>query len=948
MKKNLLSVIILVAATAAFGEIWTITVPDGETKYLQTEVEALIASKGHGFAAGDVIEKEGGGRLIGTNTWKTVDIGLRVKGGVYEARYLGDLFAGNFVTVYDGASLYVNNKAANGSAMCNGKTFFLNGHGHASAAVNGLTGAMVFGGNQNYEVMNKCTFWLQSDATIALGVAVQMGMFTYGTINQGGHKLTLLGGGHTLGSNGSTTGLYQLRFRYGYGFTNTAEIVVDGGALVAHNVTYWARPNKVPLCTVKNRGAFGPDGQSFADCFNLISFEPGTFVASSGASTLTLPPMEGCPFICANVTPTINNAWTVRANEIAAGVSLGARKKLTFGSNATLAVKDLDQLDAGTSYVVATSFVAVAGMPTFTSNADEAKRWKTVATNSKTISLAYDIPAGVVNVRDWGVLPGAANAAANDAAFAAGLAALSGTGNVVFFPAGRYYFSAPVAVSGASGLTLLGDNGCSVLTVTDGTAANILSVTGGSDVTVTGLGFADGAGVAVAANGTSGLTVTNNVFTNVVGTVSGVDGTYPVSAADCPNVYVKHNVVKGGAAYTKLAYISGTTTKRDGSEPDTGELEFFVYAEERQWHSEYFPEVFARIGLAEYPADTTLVKTGLGRFYGTNDVAIRDRISQIVVREGTYIGTHTNAWGRWDASTKYATVKVEDGATALVEAVAPWDATYAQKVSFEVGGPGAASSGGYSLAFRGTSWRQTSDCRYILRNDTIFGNVGSEGQTGMFTHSITEQNGHTLVLRGNGIGNEFRFREYHTFRSPGPIYVTNATVSASVASAYTGWSCPDGKPPLLSFGSGSRFIPDTQAFCDVFDLYEFAAGTIFTCKSNNTLRVANLKGPPTVNANVTLSITSNYTARASDLLAGKNITAKKTLTFGEQSVADVEGVETLPFSNAGYVLATSDVAIDGRPRKSANLVLAGWTVSASSDGKTLNLIPSSGTTIFFR
>jgi len=45
MKKNLLSVIILVAATAAFGEIWTITVPDGETKYLQTEITALIAER---------------------------------------------------------------------------------------------------------------------------------------------------------------------------------------------------------------------------------------------------------------------------------------------------------------------------------------------------------------------------------------------------------------------------------------------------------------------------------------------------------------------------------------------------------------------------------------------------------------------------------------------------------------------------------------------------------------------------------------------------------------------------------------------------------------------------------------------------------------------------------------------------------------------------------------
>ena len=61
MKKKLMTIALL-AATAAFGETWTITVPDGETKYLQTEVEALISAKGHGFAANDVIEKEGGGR----------------------------------------------------------------------------------------------------------------------------------------------------------------------------------------------------------------------------------------------------------------------------------------------------------------------------------------------------------------------------------------------------------------------------------------------------------------------------------------------------------------------------------------------------------------------------------------------------------------------------------------------------------------------------------------------------------------------------------------------------------------------------------------------------------------------------------------------------------------------------------------------------------------------
>ena len=43
MKKKLMAMA-LMATTAAFGEIWTISVPAGETKYLQTEVTALIAA----------------------------------------------------------------------------------------------------------------------------------------------------------------------------------------------------------------------------------------------------------------------------------------------------------------------------------------------------------------------------------------------------------------------------------------------------------------------------------------------------------------------------------------------------------------------------------------------------------------------------------------------------------------------------------------------------------------------------------------------------------------------------------------------------------------------------------------------------------------------------------------------------------------------------------------
>ena len=942
MKRTTTFLTMAMLATVAHGEIWTINVPAGQTQDLQPLVEALIEEKGHGFAAGDIIEKYGEGRVVGTNTWKAANIGLRVKEGVYEARYLGDLFGGAFVTISDGASLLVNNKAVNGSAMCNTKTFYLNGHGHASAAVNRFTGAIVFGGDENYQVMNGCTFQLQTDSTIAVGIARQMGMFTCAIINQDNHKLTLLGGGCTLNNAGNTT-LYQLRFRYGYGITNAAEIVVDGGAFVAHNVDYWARPNKVPLCTVKNRGAFGPDGQSFADCFARVSFDPGTFVSTSGTASFTMPPFEGCPFFVARVTPTINKAWSVRANEIASGVALGTYNKLTFGSSATLSVAAYDQLDGGASYVVATSRVSIAGLPTYTATADQPQRWKAKLTDSKTVSLVCDPPAGAINVRDWGVRPGVANAAANDAAFAAGLASLSGTGNIVFFPQGEYYFASPMSVSAASGVMLLGDNGWSMLRVTDPASTSVMAVTGGSDVTVTGLGFADCAGVAVAANGTADLVVTNNVFTNIVGAVSGVDGTYPVAAADCPGIFVKNNRVRGGAAYTALVYVSGTTTKREGSEPDAGELEFFVDND----RTEHFPEVFARSGLAEYPADTTLVKTGLGRFYGTNDLAIRERIKQIVVREGTYVGNSIDSWGASPGHPGTRVyVKVEDGATALVETAGNWDQCFAQNISFELGGNGAATSGGYSLAFRGSSWRMTYGCRYILRNDTQFGHM-SKSSMGIFSQSTTVQNGHTLVLRGlNGVDSNFRFREYHTFLSPGPIVVSNATLSASYAISY-GWRCPDGKPPLLKFGRNSKFAPDTQDFLNVFDLYEFDAGIPLTCDTNCSFRIARLKGSPALGSKVALTISNEFIARADDLLQDKHMTATRELAFGTDCVANVEDVESLPLTSAGYVLATSDIAINGRPQKSMALLEAGWTTSLATDGKTLRLIPSCGTTILF-
>lgn len=224
----------------AWAATYELNVPADTTSDMKTVVDAALASQGaSALANGDILEKTGEGRLVATNLYQNLSrMILRVKEGVYEARYAGDLGGCGDVTVYDGASVVFNNKMANGKAIARNLTFWLSGDGHPDAATrDGKTGALVFFG-ENYEILNGAVYRLQADATIAMDQPRQVGMFTYGRINQQSkYRLTLLAGGHTLQSDGNIK-TYQFRFRFGYGFTNAYEVVCDGGALAAHNTTY--------------------------------------------------------------------------------------------------------------------------------------------------------------------------------------------------------------------------------------------------------------------------------------------------------------------------------------------------------------------------------------------------------------------------------------------------------------------------------------------------------------------------------------------------------------------------------------------------------------------------------------------------------------------------------------------------------------------------------------
>lgn len=272
----------------------------------------------------------------------------------------------------------------------------------------------------------------------------------------------------------------------------------------------------------------------------------------------------------------------------------------------------------------------------------------------------------------------------------------------------------------------------------------------------------------------------------------------------------------------------------------------------------------------------------------------------------------------------------------------------ASNTTFSLGGTGAQATDARAvLCMRKISWQYTLCSTFVLRSDAVFRYIDA-GSAGIFSEGALDQNGHTLTLRGDqGVASEFRFRVSTLFRNGGPIVVEHATVSASWGQ-FTG---EDGvRPPLLKIRGDARLRVNNQDFADVFALYDFESGGRWEAEGEGVkaLTTANLKGAPALAASVALSVTNSYTARAADLAQGAKATAANALAFGAACVADVEGVETLPFTDAGYVLATSEVAISGRPRAGAALKEAGWTTALSADGKSLLLRPLGGFTLFLR
>ncbi len=953
MKQTVLALTVLCCA-GVFAAEKTITVEEGTTIGL---TEALTAA-GLTLEAGDVLVKMGAGRLTGSSDYQDLKVHLRIVEGVFEGNRKEDFFGEGDIAVRDGATLDVN--STDGGKIFSGRQIYLRGAGCPSAAVtvNGrsVNGALLIRGSTYFEVMAYCRFYLDGmDATIGSTCLNNSGYLSYGWIESkdGGHTLTLMGpGGHELDANGyiAPARMYEHRFRHGYGFTNmTGRLVVDGAALAAHNVDYRHHPSAFPL-TVRNKGIFGPEGAGFADCFSEVTYEWGAIIGGENDATITLPAMVGFPLVSTRITATVNRQWTIPCAELVEGHRLVAYKALTFGNDAKVVLADLDELDSGTVYTLATSTVSVTGCPKLSLQANQSTNWQVTTTaDGKSIQLAYVVPetTGLVNVRDWDVKPGVEHAEANVAAFNQGLAALDTAAHTLFFPQGRYFFASPLVIENRGNLTVLGDGDHSQITVTGDVATQVISVSGGSGVTVASLALSGGVGVAVDATDTANLAVTNNVFAGIAGTIADVEGTYPVRATDCTDVVVRENVVTGDTTYTRHLLDAGTTTVAD-LEPSANEVVLFAHVDPdsaKLYDTRPFAEALAERGLAEYPQGAKLVKKGLAKLAGPANLdPLGKRLGRIEVREGTIVSLQQGALG-----PDYNTVTVGDDATVLLENTG--DGILAKGTTFVLKGSGAKkTAAGAALCVRSSSWRASENVTFKLDSDATIRHVSS-GSCGLFSWATIDQQGkYTLTLQGsNGReGSHLRFRLHALFKNSAPIIARNLTVSGSYKDD-TGFRGENGvRPPLLKIEKDARLLVNNQDFADVFEVYEFEPGAQYNAENNLDITTANVKGPPQLLDKITLNITNSYTAVAADLLAEKKMTAVKTLKFGENCVVDVVDAADLLIRNAGYVLATSQEAIFGRPKAKSALTEAGWTTALSSDGKSLLLKPVGGTMILVR
>ena len=354
--------------------------------------------------------------------------------------------------------------------------------------------------------------------------------------------------------------------------------------------------------------------------------------------------------------------------------------------------------------------------------------------------------------------------------------------------------------------------------------------------------------------------------------------------------------------------------------------------------------------------DKRIVKTGGGTLVGQTSV---NTFLGTTINEGVFEAALNDAFGQPIHTDNADTIYVRDGATLAMTGTT--DSYNINNRKVHIAGSGASGMAGAIVGKRALpiagQWFLDADA--VVASD----NADATADTG-YTKLFEKQSspmpylnfkGRTLTLRA--VNGSKGFLMAWGFR----FLVSDAVEDATGRIVLDGCELADRSKTFASFvatrdarsyvtlvlKNGASFRPSSQAPVSLFAGIDAESGTTIGAFNDNSvaafgITVGDFAGVPTFEEKITsLTVTNQFTARATDLADGKCLTLAGPITFGSGTKVAVEGDLTqVTLDQDGRVkIAVSETSVSGNPIPSANLPL-GWSVEMGSDGKSLDLINS--------
>ena len=301
-------------------------------------------------------------------------------------------------------------------------------------------------------------------------------------------------------------------------------------------------------------------------------------------------------------------------------------------------------------------------------------------------------------------------------------------------------------------------------------------------------------------------------------------------------------------------------------------------------------------------------------------------------------------------------ITVEDGAT-LQMSVSLFNLTSDKNpAEFTLCGGGYGGLGALRFEVDGGSGEQR--VTYDLTGDaTIVSTVSctlSSCYNSDKSANIFRMNGHDLTFRGNGADKYFRFRYGVSFRNPGTITFqkTGVTHLPGAGVYVTDAKGNDSKLPLVKLVENASANFADSKFADAVGVVDCEPGTKLCGIRTDTdapqdITLACIRGCPEISNERVVTI-GKYIAKAVDIMAGKKMVAKGTLTFASDATVGIDTLEDLTIPDEGYVLAQGVQGVAGLPKRDASVGRNRVRVAAVDGVDSLLLLPGEGLLLFVR